>query len=311
MKILILGYSNLLQKNVLPILNDITKINSIEIATNTKYISINKNNKITKIYSNYDDAIEQTNAKIVYITTMNVYHKKLINKCLIKGLHVIVDKPAFLSNEYDNNVINLAKSKNLLLSEAIVYPYHRQIDVIKEIFTNNEDTPRHINATFTMPGFEINNFRYNVSNGGGAYNDLASYALTVGGIFFNSKIISGTRDIDYDIEKKIDVGFRILLKYENMCTLTGFFSFSTTYLNSAIILGTNTQVSIDRIFTIPSDYSNTLFVKNKNGDSAKTIDPDNTFYNYFINIIEKIEILDFEDEYNKINNLYTSMNLIK
>ena len=96
-----------------------------------------------------------------------------------------------------------------------------------------------------------------------------------------------------------------------MCTLTGFFSFSTTYLNSAIILGTNTQVSVDRIFTIPSDYSNTLFVKNKNGDSAKTIDPDNTFYNYFINIIEKIEILDFEDEYNKINNLYTSMNLIK
>jgi predicted dehydrogenase len=311
MKILILGYSNLLQKNVLPILNDITKINSIEIATNTKYISINKNNKITKIYSNYDDAIEQTNAKIVYITTMNVYHKTLINKCLTRGLHIIVDKPAFLSNEYDNNVINLAKSKNLLLTEAIVYPYHRQIDVIKEIFTNNEDTPRHINATFTMPGFEINNFRYNVSNGGGAYNDLASYALTVGGIFFNSKIISGSKDIDYDIEKKIDVGFRIFLKYENMCTLTGFFSFSTTYLNSAIILGANTQVSIDRIFTIPTDYSNALIVKNKNGVSTKTIDPDNTFYNYFLNIIEKIEILDFEDEYNKINNLYTSMNLIK
>jgi NDP-hexose-3-ketoreductase len=311
MKILILGYSNLLQKNVLPILNDITKINSIEIATNTKYISINKNNKITKIYSNYDDAIEQTNAKIVYITTMNVYHKTLINKCLTKGLHVIVDKPAFLSNEYDNNVITYAKSKNLMLSEAIVYSYHRQINVIKEIFTNNEDTPIHINATFTMPGFEINNFRYNVSKGGGAFNDLASYALTVGGIFFNSKIISGTRDIDYDIEKKIDVGFRILLKYENMCTLTGFFSFSTTYLNSAIILGTNTQVSIDRIFTIPNDYSNALFVKNKNGVSTKIIEPDNTFYNYFINIIEKLEILDFEDEYNKINNLYTSMNLIK
>jgi hypothetical protein len=54
-----------------------------------------------------------------------------------------------------------------------------------------------------------------------------------------------------------------------------------------------------------------LFVKNKNGGSTKTIEPDNTFYNYFINIIEKIEILDFEDEYNKINNLYTSMNLIK
>ena len=311
MKILILGYSNLFQKNVLPILNDITKINSIEIATNTKYISINKNNKITKIYSNYDDAIEQTHSKIVYITTMNVYHKTLINKCLTKGLHVIVDKPAFLSNEYENNVIRYAKSKNLMLSEAIVYSYHRQINVIKEIFTNNEDTPRHINATFTMPGFEINNFRYNVSNGGGAFNDLASYALTVGGIFFNSKIISGTKDIDYDIEKKIDVGFRILLKYKNMCTLTGFFSFSTTYLNSAIILGSNTQVSIDRIFTIPNDYSNTLFVKNKNGVSTKIIEPDNTFYNYFINIIEKIEILDFEDEYNKINNLYTSINLIK
>ena len=70
MKILVLGNSNLFQKKVYPGLKKIKNID-IEIASRRK---VEKNFKIKKIYNSYNKAINNTTAKIVYISLINSMH---------------------------------------------------------------------------------------------------------------------------------------------------------------------------------------------------------------------------------------------
>ena len=93
MKILILGYSSLVKRKIIPSLQEVEKIKDIEIASLTA-----KNIPgISKIYSNYDEAIEATDAQMIYISLPNSLHFRYLRKSIEHSKNVIVDK-TFLIN---------------------------------------------------------------------------------------------------------------------------------------------------------------------------------------------------------------------
>ena len=213
MKILVLGYSNIFQNKINEIFENSDYIESIYIASFSKSQNIPIKDKTKKLYSDYFFAIENSDADIAYITTKNSLHLSLIKSCLIKGLHVIVDKPAFLINQFDYEILELAKEKELLFSEAIVYYYHSQIDVIKKQFATNNDTPTNIFVSFSMPGFKEDNFRYSNIDGGGSFHDLSSYALTIGDVFFNTSVKEIFVNKSHDKIKNVDTSFSVIINY--------------------------------------------------------------------------------------------------
>ena len=74
--ILILGYSDLVQRRIIPSLESIGRCQSIEIASNSKIPD--KSGKISKLYSNYIEALESFNGDetIVEIKNASVFYKK-------------------------------------------------------------------------------------------------------------------------------------------------------------------------------------------------------------------------------------------
>jgi len=70
MRILILGNSNIFKRKIYFALKKFKKI-EIEIASRKVVI---KKNKIKKSYFSYDDALKNTDAKIVYISLINSEH---------------------------------------------------------------------------------------------------------------------------------------------------------------------------------------------------------------------------------------------
>ena len=107
MKILLLGYSNLAKRRIIPSLKKIKNL-SFDIASASS-VPINNGHKVW--YTNYIDALNKSDADIVYISLVNSLHFFYANKSISLGKHVIVDKPLALNNTQILKLIARSKKK--------------------------------------------------------------------------------------------------------------------------------------------------------------------------------------------------------
>ena len=76
---------------------------------------------ISIISSNYDMVLENVDA--IYIRSLPKCHYEDIKKALNKGKHVLCESPMTLSRIQSEELLKLAKEKNLILMEAVKTAY--------------------------------------------------------------------------------------------------------------------------------------------------------------------------------------------
>jgi len=277
--ILFLGYSNLLKARILPIVESLD-IQSVSIAKYNEQQWDDELKKYTfpiQLYDNYEDAINRFQGNIVYITTVNSAHYKYALLCLEKGFNVIIDKPATLRLKEAANLVNLAKQKNVLLCEATVYLMHPQFKLIDGVFAKNNDSPKLITAHFSMPPFKNGNFRYKKALGGGAFFDTSPYAVSLGRYFFKNPPEHVKCVVNERTEDGLDIEYSLMMTYGNGKSLIGHFGFNTEYINQIMIIGTFTNVSLNRVFTIPELQENVIYITHNNTASEERSASGNNF----------------------------------
>lgn len=290
MKILILGYSKIFQSRVLPALQSIEKLNSIDIASNSNIVDISSINKGNKFYNNYETALLDSDARIVYVSTINSSHFHWVKRALECNFHVVVDKPAFLTFDETQIILNLAKEKGKCVSESLVYQYHPQLTAIDAIFKNHETKPRRILTSFSFPGLGIDNFRYQSQFGGGAVYDLSAYALSIGRFIFKSKATSIFAVKSFsNPDKTVETSFNLMMEYECGSTMIGFFGFDTEYTNKLEVFSENLSINVSRIYTTTPETVNVLLQKNKNVESQIVMPAGDSFKNYFERVFNDVE----------------------
>ncbi len=104
MKVLILGYSNLVRRKIINVL----KKNDIEFCI-ASLSSKKKEKKSYKWFRSYEEGLNQSNASLVYISLPNSFHYHWAKKALEKGYHVIVDKPITENLKQAKKLIKIAK----------------------------------------------------------------------------------------------------------------------------------------------------------------------------------------------------------
>lgn len=300
--ILFLGYSNLLKKRIIPVLNRLG-ITSVSIAKfqdqpwDDSYKICNL--PITR-FDSYEEGLSKFNGDLVYISTVNSTHFAYAKQCLKQGFHTIIDKPATLCLEEAEELLSLACSKQLLLSEATVYLCHPQLLQVDSVFRNYGDEPKLLTVHFSMPPFVDDNFRYHKELGGGAIHDTAPYAVSVGRYFFRAQPLSAVTLVNEVLPDGLETQYSLLMKYPDGKSLIGHFGFNTEYINQVVVMGTRTQIELNRIFTIPEDMKNTFSVVHENVTTQEITESGNNFELYLKEILSRLEKRDFE-------NLYTSL----
>ncbi|MDI6736016.1 MAG: Gfo/Idh/MocA family oxidoreductase [bacterium] len=290
MRILIIGYSNIVQKRVLPALIQIPLITGIDIVSQSLSSKISLPEGFDfKIFDNYQTAILESKAELVYISTVNSEHAQWVEAALKKGLHVIVDKPAFTNIEDAIRLVDLSKKSNLCLAESTVYSYHPQLQKAKDVFLSVNSQLTHLTAIFSFPPLLPENFRYKKELGGGALLDLGVYAVTPGRIFFGEEPEEifcriGTISPEYGVE----TSFSVLITYSQGRKMIGHFSFTTQYCNRLNILGPGISIDIDRIFTTPADLENEIIVKQHNKTTILKMPKHDAFLIFLQKVIDNI-----------------------
>lgn len=294
MNILIIGLSSIIKNRIIPALEAIPNIDFIDCASLSKPKESFDSAKSRDFYKDYELALIESDAEIVYISLRNHEHASLIKKSLCHNKHVIVDKPSVTRLDDAKEIVRIADEKNKCISEALVYGYHPQLELVRNIFRENNNNPSHITVHFTMPGFVNDNFRYKKEFDGGAILDLGPYAMSLGTQFFGVEPSSclGTKCIINGLE--VETSFNIHLQYPGGRTLIGYFGFETEYMNSVSIFSKEMLINFERVFTIPPDFKNEINIRKNNKIIIKRVGQADIFKEYLIDVIRGIANNDFQ-----------------
>ncbi len=297
MKILILGNSSIFQRKIYKSLIKFKKL-SIEVASKRK---LKLNSKI-KIYNTYKDAIDQTEAKIVYISLINSEHFKWALYSLKNLKHVLIDKPFTINLKQTKTLIKLANKKKLLLSEAVVFHKHQQFQKLFSMINLKKKT--NIIASFHIPKLNKNNFRNYKKYGGGCFLDMSPYAAYLIHLFLrNNKYVINKLYRNKNV-KDLNEFFSIIVNSSKVKIFASF-KFNSEYKNQIIVQNNSKKYYIDYAFSPPINkpVSMKIFDELKKKEYKLYFKKQNTFdvyfselfvllkkkkYNFFYNEIEKI-----------------------
>ena len=259
MDVLVLGCSSVFKRRVLPALNLCGLVDRIHVASKTQSSSEIESYHSFKVcgwYYDYAEALHSVSGNgqtLVYVTLPNDLHYEWAMKSLIAGHHVIVEKPAALSLPTAEALVDYATANDLCLAEAVVWSLHPQIEAAKKVFQEKKIMPRTIQASFTVPSFDSRNFRSQVSRGGGAFNDMAAYAVSVGRIFFGDTVESFKSQLSRtDPVTGLDESFKLDVTYPGGRRVESVFGFGFEYSNFITIEAIGTSVELTRVFSPPA-----------------------------------------------------------
>jgi len=289
MKLLLLGYSDIARRRVIPALNNVKRIHSICIATESRFSELKRDRLNATVYQDYLTALSSSKPDLVYISLQNSVHAEWVKTSLEYGAHVIVDKPAFTKLSDATELVDLARQRGLCLSEALVYAYHPQIQAIKSCFARANSFIKKMSATFSFPPLPKNNFRYSPALGGGALFDLGPYATSLGRLFFNSPPLHLSCQTCFDqIHNQVETGFSFTADYTDDKLIGGNFNFTGKYTNRIKVSGPNLAIDVDRVFTTPPDYKNILNLHQHGGRTTLVVPPADSFEIFLNHVIDAI-----------------------
>ncbi len=130
-----------------------------------------------KAYGSYEDMLQDDGIDLVYIATPHSHHYDSIKLCLEHGKNVLCEKTFTVNASQAREVLQLAKEKNLLLTEAIWTRYTPMRKVLDEIIDSGVIGKVHsitANLCYVLNHLERNK---KPELAGGALLDLGVYPL--------------------------------------------------------------------------------------------------------------------------------------
>ncbi len=280
MKLLILGFSSLSRRRIIPA----TKSWEVTVATRRRHALKDVQSTGVRAVLGFEEAL-RGDAEVVYVSTDNADHETWVMAALEAGRHVIVDKPALLSIEAAEAAVAAADRRGVCIAEATVYDRHPQIDALVELVRERPTAYLRLTAMFTIPALPADNFRNRRDRGGGAINDLGPYAASLVRRVFGREPLSTsvTR-----IGDAVDSGFAVLADFGARGVFTGQFGFGGEYVNRIALNTEDLQVDIDRVFTIPPDQPGVLRVRQRDVAREVVTAPCDSFSRFMVEVADKI-----------------------
>lgn len=276
MRLLILGYSSIVERRVMPAAARVAAIEEISLASKSRP-KPDGWPKAGPFFNDYEAALRDGNSDIVYLSLPNALHEHWVMAALAAGKHVVVDKPAMMTLAGSERAVDEARRLGRLVAEATVFGYHPQFETLAAFLAEIAPVTQAA-AQFIIPPLPIGNFRNHVELGGGCLLDMGPYAAATmrilgGGGVSDVTALAGSRHP----ETGVDMGFSVLARLGNGAVFSGHFSFEGEYQNRLLVVGRSGSVLIERAFTPPADYQMEWRRRVRNADDVVAFEPADTF----------------------------------
>lgn len=236
---------------------------------------------VSRAYGSYEELVQDPDIDAIYDATPHPFHKDNVLACLRAGKAVLCEKPFTINSEELEEIIQVAREKQLFLMEAMWTRFLPSIVKAREwIDSGRIGEVLLVKADFGYRAPWDPEWRLlNPALGGGALLDLGIYPVSFASMIFgtNPEKIMSTAHIG---ETGVDEQFSILMSYPSGKTATLNGAFRVGLTNEAYIHGTEGYI---RIPSFSSAKSATLY---KDGEEAETFHDDRKSAGYAFEIEE-------------------------
>lgn len=173
---------------------------------------------IKNIYTDYDEALKETEADTVYVAVPNFLHYSFAKKALSTGKNVICEKPFTVKYAEFKELKQLAEAKKLILVEAITNQYLTNYKELKQTL-NKIGAVKIVSINYSQYSHRYDAFKegkvlpvFYPKKGGGALMDLNIY-----NIHFLVDLFGMPKSVEYkaNIQRGVDTSGVLNLDYGN------------------------------------------------------------------------------------------------
>lgn len=233
-----------------------------------------------KIWEGYDELIMSDEIDAIYIALPPALHFEWAKKALLAGKHILMEKPATVTYEQAEELINTAKERNLAIHENFAFIYHPQIGKIDELIRSGAiGDIRLIRTNFGFPFRGSQDFRYISELGGGALLDCGCYTLKMAGYLLGGSMtvdlcrLYGKPGFDVDIYGAISAG------NDGNVTAQMSFGMDQQYCCNLEVWGSGGYIGSPRIYTAPPELEVKLTLARGSDKEEIAIEPADQFKN--------------------------------
>lgn len=165
------------------------KLYGVANRTQAKAIDFAKKYGVKKVYDEIDEVFDDENVDIIYLATSHNTHYQFMKKALEHGKHLFVEKSITLNSRELDEMMALAKEKNLILAEAMTI-WHMPIykELWKIVQSGELGKMQIMTVNFgSFKEYDMTNRFFNRNLAGGAMLDIGVYALSFIRWFMDSK----------------------------------------------------------------------------------------------------------------------------
>ena len=282
LKLGIIGEGYHYKKNIKPILSILKKNINLSIFVLKKK---NKGYDYLKFFKKKID--------ICYLSTPTKTHYLIAKLCIDNNISVISEKPLCETYNQAKVLVSSAKKKKLFLCEALMFVYHPVFKHIKKIVLKKKKELLYVKSEFTIPSLNKKNNRYNYLKGGGFFNDLAIYPITLENYLFNNKKIFRKNSFTYS-EKKIPLRGYINFNSNNFQRFY-FWGEGQKYKNNISLTFKTFSLHVENFFS--KNYKLSASIDYNGKKNKKIFFPKcNHFYLMLSKILQNFNKKDFKNE---------------
>lgn len=291
----VIGCANVAERCMMPAIKATNEFELIAVASRTKEKAKNFAEKFScEAVEGYSNLINRDDIDAVYIPLPTGLHEEWIINALNKGKHVLAEKSLATDYTSAKRIINEAETRQLLVMEDFMFPYHRQHTFVKKLIGDGEIGDVHfLKSSFGFPQRNKDDIRYSKKLGGGALLDAGGYVVKAAQLFLGPDLTLGGAFLKYDRQLDVDIYGGAILKNNKDQIAHVSFSFDNYYQCSYEIWGSKGKITADRAFTPPPNFAPTILLEKQDHKQEFIITPDNHFINILKEFHRAIQEKDF------------------
>jgi predicted dehydrogenase len=290
MDVLVIGWSDIVRRRVLPALDTIDAVAAIHVATTSADAGLASTTaKAGRVFTDgWQSALDECPDTLVYVSGINTDHYARVLAALESGHDVVVDKPAVLTREHRAACLAAAATNGRVLAEATVWPLHAQVtELIRRVHDRGLHTTR-IASIFTIPALPASNFRTQVASGGGAVADMGAYAMSPGRVFGTGELVGLDAVLTQADARGLDVGFSLEGTYSDGLVLTGRFRLDGEYANRLAVSGPGWSATLQPAFSSKPDAELTVALAIEDEDHSFAVPGCDPFAVFLASVIDDV-----------------------
>ncbi|MES2176531.1 MAG: Gfo/Idh/MocA family oxidoreductase [Gemmatimonadota bacterium] len=223
----------------------------------------------TKRWRTPEEMLSDASVDAVYVTTPTGLHFEHGMLVLGAGKHLICEKSLTASPTQSLALVAEARSRALVICEALMFQYHPRIEAIRSIIRDPAfGRSLHAFASFGLPPLAQPGFRGNADLGGGAFLDVACYTLCLARALFGHAPRVLHANIRSASGESVDTAGDAALLFDSGTRADVTWGYNRAYTAEMTIIGEGGSVYANRLFAKDTPLDSVIIRRDRSGAAS-------------------------------------------